>query len=142
MAAVMKQPSPAPPFVSHPIGRVDIAWICVATDDPSQLHLDEPYAVGLGHRSVVVPGTMMVGWLGQYFEEWAGGQDKLRQWRVRFVAPVWPGDQLTFTGQVSGDEIVGGERRCNGEVVVTAPDGRVVAKAWGAFAADAQELQR
>ena len=138
---MMKEPSPAPLFVSHVIGRVDIAWICVATDDPSPLHLDEPFAVGLGHRSVVVPGTMLVGWVGQYFEEWAGGQDKLRQWRVRFVAPVWPGDQLTFAGQVTGDECVDGERRCNGEVIATAPDGRVVAKAWVTFAAAQEVLQ-
>ena len=138
---MMQEPVPAPSFVSHPIGRVDIAWICVATDDPSQLHLDEPYAVALGHRSVVVPGTMMVGWMGQYFEDWAGGQDKLRQWRVRFMAPVWPGDALTFTGQLTAVEIVDGERRCSAEVFVTAPDGRAVAKAWGSFATPQEVVQ-
>ena len=134
MAVMMNKRFSAPQFVSHPIVRVDIAWICVATDDPSPLHLDEPFAISLGHPSVVVPGTMVVGWLGQYLENWAGGQDKLRDWRVRFVSPVWPDEQLSFAGNVTSQEQVGGERRCNGEVIVTAPDGRVVARAWASFA--------
>lgn len=127
---------PAPSFTSHPVARVDIAWMCVATDDPSPLHLDEPYAQALGHRSVVVPGTMLIGWLAQYFEEWAGGQEKLRTWRVRFVSPVWPGDELSLGGNSTGEELVKGERLQHCEVTATAPDGRVVAKAWGSFAVE------
>jgi len=40
-----------PPTRECPIiTRVDIAWVCVATDDPSPLHLDDAYAHEAGHR--------------------------------------------------------------------------------------------
>jgi len=129
----------APEFLSPVISRVDIAWICVATGDPSPLHLDERFATSLGHRSVVVPGTMVLGWLGQYLEEWAGGQKNLRHWKLRFTSPVWPDEQLKFSGKAAKEESTEAGHYCEVEVEVTALDGRTVAKASARFAVPAED---
>jgi acyl dehydratase len=79
------------------VTRVDIAWTCVATDDPGRLHLDEEFAVReAGHASVMAPGTMLLGWIGEHLERLAGGPEMLQAWSVRFTAPVWPGDIITL----------------------------------------------
>ncbi|MCU1481272.1 MAG: MaoC family protein [Subtercola sp.] len=103
-----------------PISRVDIAWTCVATDDPSPLHLDEPFATALGHPSVMAPGTMLLGWTGELLERIAGSPQALVSWTIRFVRPVWPGDQLT----------IGPADAASGEtsLIATRADGTVVAR--------------
>lgn len=120
-------------FISPVINRVDIAWICVATDDPSPLHLDEPFAKSVGHRSVVVPGTMLIGWFGQYFEEWAGEQKNLRDWKVRFTSPLWPDEQLKISGKTVGDSVVGTDTIREVEATAVTTDGRAVARATARF---------
>ena len=116
------------PFVTPEISRVDIAWICVATGDPSSLHLDEKFAQAAGYPSVVVPGTMLLGWIGQYLESWAGGAENLKRWKIRYTAPVWPGERIKLSGSVVEGAGEPGELNC--EVAAAAEsDGRVLAKA-------------
>lgn len=83
------------------ITRVDIAWACVATNDGNPLHLDPEYAEKAGFKDVVVPGHFLIGWVGEYLENWCGGAEWIFNWRMRFTAPVWPGDQLTLQGALS-----------------------------------------
>lgn len=124
---MIKQP---PEFLCPVISRVDIAWNCVATDDPNPLHLDPGFAVKIaGYQDVVVPGTMLVGWVGEYLEEWAGGPANLLSWRIRFVAPVWPGEQIKLSaGPLVEGPPHNGERRGTCEVTATTIEGRVVAR--------------
>ncbi|MES2414875.1 MAG: MaoC/PaaZ C-terminal domain-containing protein [Pseudomonadota bacterium] len=112
-------------FICPVINRVDIAWLCVATDDPNPLHLDINFArEKAGYQDVVVPGTLMVGWIGEYLEEYSGAPENVLDWRIRFTAPVWPGEQIKLTGNVL-EEI--GER-VKLEVIASTMEGRQVAK--------------
>lgn len=109
------------------VTRVDIAWTCVATDDPSQLHLDEEFATRAGHRSVMAPGTMLLGWVGEYLERLAGGPEGLLMWSIRLTAPVWPGDVITLS-PAPPDTTTGLPDDVGGTLVATTSGGGTVAR--------------
>jgi acyl dehydratase len=115
------------------IRRSDIELMCRATDDFSPLHLDQEFSRAAGHPDVVVPGTMLLGWVGDYLVTWAGGFENLRRWQIRFVAPIWPGESVTLEGVIVGKTSDGCIETCAGEVVATGSDGRVVGKATAEF---------
>jgi acyl dehydratase len=102
--------------------------VCVATNDNHPLHLDHRYAAEAGYQDVVVPGHMLIGWIGEYFETWCGGPLNLVSWRLRFTAPVWPGEQITLKGELVQGPAVAGPL-ANGKVTATTAEGKVVAVA-------------
>jgi len=110
-----------------PISRVAISWICVATNDSHPLHLDHEFAQQAGFKDVVVPGHILIGWIGQYLEEWCGDPRNLLAWKVRFTAPVWPGDEFTLRGEFAPDGPSGDVRKVT--VVATSREGKVCAQA-------------
>jgi acyl dehydratase len=63
------------------------------------IHHDEPFAQGAGEAGVFGMGMLHVGILGTRLARWVG-PDSIRSFRVRFKGKVWPGDVLTFSGQV------------------------------------------
>jgi acyl dehydratase len=112
-----------------PITRVDIAWTCVATNDPSRIHLDDPYArEHAGYPSVLAPGTMLFGWVGERLEELAGGPANVRRWTIRLTAPLWPGDQVRLSTDSARLVDADGDARRVVELVATTMTGTVVAK--------------
>lgn len=114
-----------PPATTCPIvSRVDIAWVCVATNDPHPLHLDHEIAKEAGFQDVVVPAHLLIGWIGQYLEDWCGGPANLIKWRLRFSAPVWPGDEITLKGEVTG--AVGPDDTFTGTVTASTKEGKTV----------------
>jgi acyl dehydratase len=119
-----------PPVVACPVvSRVDISWVCVATNDPHPLHLDHEFALKAGFRDVVVPGHLLIGWIGQYFQDWCGAPNKLLKWRLRFSAPVWPGDEITLKGELTEPAGAGGVFK--GTVTATTKEGKTVGIATG-----------
>jgi acyl dehydratase len=98
-------------LVTPPVSRVAVSWICVATNDGNPLHLDLEFAKKAGFKDVVVPGHILIGWMGQYLEEVCEGDpSRILSWKIRFTAPVWPGDQFTLKGEFAPDSGVGGVR--------------------------------
>ncbi len=120
-----------PPFpVTCPIvNRVDISWVCVATNDPNPLHLDHEFAKKAGFNDVVVPAHFLIGWIGQYFEDWCRSPANLLKWRVRFSAPVWPGDEITLKGEMTDSS--GENGTFTGTVTAITKDGKTVGIAVG-----------
>jgi acyl dehydratase len=110
-------------FVSPPVSRVAIAWVCVATNDGHPLHLDHEFARRAGFKDVVVPGHLLIGWMGQYLEDWCGDPRNVLNWKIRFTAPVWPGDRLTLKGEMAPDSPRGDVRKVT--VTATSEDGKV-----------------
>ena len=128
----MIDPHPTPARCPE-IRRSDIALMCSATDDFSPLHLDAAFARKAGHPDVVVPGTMLLGWVGDYLVTWVGEFGNLRRWQIRFVAPLWPGESVTLEGAIVGKSSDGCVEIYTGEVVATGADGRVVGRATAEF---------
>jgi acyl dehydratase len=113
-------------FVSPPVSRVAVSWICVATNDGNPLHLDREFAGSAGFKDVVVPGHILIGWIGQYLEEWCDGDPtRVLGWKIRFTAPVWPGDQFTLTGELASDSVAADV--CIVTVSATSQEGKVCA---------------
>jgi acyl dehydratase len=107
------------------ISRVDIAWICIGTNDGHPLHLDHEFAKDIGYKDVVVPAHFLIGWVGQYLEEWCGGPENILSWTLRFSAPVWPGDRITLRGEPSATSDTSREAKTV-TVQATTENGRVV----------------
>ena len=69
-----------------------------------------------------MPGHMLIGWIGQYLEDWCGDPRLILSWTVRFTAPVWPGDQFTLRGEVAPDSSSGDIRTVT--VTATSQEGK------------------
>lgn len=83
-----------------PITLTDIVRYQGASGDFQPVHHDPAFAAGAGLPQPLVigmlPAGLVAGWLSASF-----GADNVRYFRVRWSAPVWPGDTLTATGTVA-----------------------------------------
>lgn len=91
--------TPPAEWQSPAISLAMVAQVCEATNDPHPLHLDQAFARRAGYQDVVVPAHLLIGWVGQYLQDWCGATHELARWSLRFTAPVWPGDVLSLTGE-------------------------------------------
>lgn len=118
--------TPPPDRLCPVISRVDIAWVCVATNDGHPLHLDRNFAVNeAGFQDVVVPGHLLIGWTAEYLRDWGGSPSSLSKWQIRFVSPVWPDEQVTLSGEVTAST----DTSLDVKVTAKARDGRTVSAA-------------
>jgi acyl dehydratase len=135
-----------PPLVKPPVDRSQVARFAGATGDFGPLHVDEPFARNAGFPSVLVPGMLAMGFLGELVTDWLRGA-RLRRFSARFVKIVWPGDVVTVRGRVAdrrfepggryaADIEVWGENQ-RGELVVR---GAVTAQLY--YSADDETRQR
>jgi len=89
-----------PPLIKPPVDRTQIARYAGASGDFGPLHVDEPFARNAGFPSVLVPGMLAMGFLGELAVEWLRGA-RLRRFSCRFVKIIWPGDVITSRGRVA-----------------------------------------
>ncbi|MGE0212966.1 MAG: MaoC/PaaZ C-terminal domain-containing protein [Parvibaculaceae bacterium] len=133
----MREALPPPPdFVFGPVTRTDLVRYAGASGDFNPLHHDETFAREAGLPSVMAHGMLSAGLLGSFLSAWMEGRF-VRRFRVRFVAPVWPGDVLRAEGSVMremtearGFELALRLRRQDGAEVVTGT-ALVDADRWG-----------
>jgi acyl dehydratase len=90
--------------VHGPITRADIVRYAQASGDFNPVHTDERYARGTGAPTVFAMGMLPAGYLSHSLSDWIGGPHHIRRFKVRFVARVWPGDELVCTGRVEAIE--------------------------------------
>jgi len=115
-----------PALAKSPIERVQLVRYAGASGDFNPVHVDETYARASGMPSVVAPGMLIMGYLGQLLTDWArGGQ--LRSYSVKFIKLCWPNDVVVCKGRVierlgqAGRYLVGVELRAEnqkGELVM------------------------
>src|SRR6266852_361720 len=58
------------------------------------------WCVTRGLQSVYAPGMLVMGFLAQLVSDWARGA-QLRQYSVRFIKMIWPGDTVVCKGRVT-----------------------------------------
>ncbi len=86
---------PAPePIEFPPLTRTDFVRYAGASGDFNPLHHDHAYATNAGLKDVMGHGMLSAGLLGSAMTTWFG-PGSVRDFAVRFRAPVWPGDVLT-----------------------------------------------
>ncbi|MCL6637072.1 MAG: MaoC family dehydratase N-terminal domain-containing protein [Alicyclobacillus sp.] len=100
---------PLGPLALPPVSRAHIAAYAKAAGDRNPIHLDEEAARAAGLDGVVVHGMWTMAQLGRLLMEAAGPHGRLRQFAVRFVDVVRPGDTLVCTGVVTDVQTSSGE---------------------------------
>jgi len=81
--------------------RTQIVMYAGASGDFNPIHHDETFATkAAGYPSVFAHGMLTMGMTGRLLTDWLG-DGVLREYGVRFVRQVWPGDSLTAKGTVT-----------------------------------------
>lgn len=102
MTAIVPTVGASGPSVTYgPITRTDIVRYAGASGDFNPIHHDEEFARSAGFPSVFSIGMLQAGILGTYATDWLG-PERIRRYTVRFSEQVWPGDELTCSGIVTG----------------------------------------
>lgn len=81
------------------ITRTHIIKYVGAGGDFQPIHHDEAFAKSIGLPSIFANGLMHGGMLSRTITDWAG-DGVLTRYKLRFTGIVWPGDTLTFKGNV------------------------------------------
>lgn len=97
---------PPPSFIFGPVTRTHLVRYAGASGDFNPLHHDDDFARGAGLPGVMAHGMLSAGLLASFLSAWAGDRF-VRRYKVRFRAPVWPGDVLTAEGSVTGADADG-----------------------------------
>lgn len=93
-----------PPYAWQ-VTREQIAEYAEASGDRNPIHLDEDFARSVGLPGVVAHGMLTMAHLANCVVAFAGGDPKrVRKLRCRFSGLVLPGDTITFSGRVAGEE--------------------------------------
>lgn len=95
--------------------------------DPNPIHFDvrAVRALGLGDRPIN-QGPLNMGYVMNMLAAFSGSHERLRRFRVRFLANVLAGDRLRATGVVTGLRAAGGERLADCDVELTVVGGSTV----------------
>jgi acyl dehydratase len=108
--------------------RTQIVQYAGASGDFNPIHHDESFATkAAGYPSVFAHGMLTMGLTGKLVTDWLG-DGVVRDFGVRFVSQVWPGDTLTAKGKVVSIEPQGGESRVEIELVTVNQKGEPVVK--------------
>lgn len=86
------------------VTREQISAYAEASGDRNPIHLDDAAARAAGLPGVIAHGMLGMAHLANFVVAYAGDPRRLRRLRCRFSGMVLPGDTITFTGQVSGEE--------------------------------------
>ncbi|WP_243794935.1 MaoC/PaaZ C-terminal domain-containing protein [Saccharopolyspora gloriosae] len=82
-----------------PVTQTHVVRFAGAGGDFNPLHHDPEFARSAGFPGVLAMGQMHAGMLAAWLTDWAG-VEHLREYEVRFAAPVFLGDTLLFSGEV------------------------------------------
>jgi acyl dehydratase len=115
------------PIEVGPITVTDIVRFAGAGGDFNPLHHDEAVAAAAGHPGLIAMGQMQAGMLARVITDRFPLAD-VREFRVRFEAPVRPGDTLLLTAAETGREPVEGGLLVHLELLAERDDGIVAVR--------------
>jgi acyl dehydratase len=113
-----------PRLTIGPLTRQDIVRYAGAACDFSPLHYDQPFVEAAGLPTVVVMGMFTAAMASRCITDFAGA-GQVRNYKVRFVARIYPGDTINCAGKVTRKFEADGERLVEGELIVTNQKGEV-----------------
>lgn len=86
------------------VTREQIRAYAEASGDHNPIHLDDDAARAAGLPGVIAHGMLGMAQLANFVVAYAGDHRRLRLLRCRFSGMVQPGDTITFSGQVVGEQ--------------------------------------
>ncbi|MCF8609275.1 MaoC family dehydratase [Gordonia sp. HY285] len=96
------------PESTVPITATLIVSGAIATRDFQKVHHDRDVAVAAGTKDIFMNILSTNGLVNRYVTEWAGPTSRITRINIRLGAPNFPGDTMTFTGEVTardGDDL-------------------------------------
>ncbi len=98
------------PELALPLTATHIAAGAIATRDFMPVHHDRDYANSQGAPDIFMNIISTNAYCSRYLTDWAGPEAIVKALAIRLGVPVFPGTTLTFTGTVTGVEVVDGEQ--------------------------------
>jgi len=122
-----------PEHVQGPISRATLALFAGASNDHVLLHIDSDFAKDAGMPDVFAHGMLSMAYVAQFISRWIG-QDRVREWGVRFTAMTPLYASVRCSGEIIEIFDCDGERRarvkiraCTGDGILTLDGDAVVA---------------
>jgi len=102
------------PPLELPVTATLIAAGAIATRDFMPVHHDRDFARAQGAPDIFMNILSDTGYCSRFLTDWAGPDARVTRLAIRLGVPVFPGDRLVYTGEVSSVTPAGDE----GEVEV------------------------
>jgi acyl dehydratase len=114
----------ATPLVEGPLTVTDFVRYQGASGDMNPIHHDGEFARAAGFPSVFAVGMRQAGVLAAFAADTLG-PDNVRRFEVQFRAIAWPGDVITYTGEITAVEETATHTVCTVAVRATRQTGEV-----------------
>jgi len=92
------------PPLEVPLTATRIVAGAIASRDYQDVHHDAALARERGSKDIFMNILTTNGWVGRYVTDWAGPEALLRCVDIRLGAPNYPGDTMTFSGEVKAKD--------------------------------------
>jgi len=104
------------PPITVVISREKLNAYCKVTKEIVPIHFDEKVARALGFKTVVVQGVFSFSFIPKMLTEWIGNPTCIKEIEVSFIAPLYPEENVTFTGKILRKYEKDGERLLECEI--------------------------
>ncbi len=96
------QPGQELPPLSHTVTATTVVLGALASRDWRPMHHDKDFAVERnGVRDIFINTPNNAAWFERFVTDWSGPKGRLGRMNFRMKTPVFPGDQMTFSGRVA-----------------------------------------
>jgi acyl dehydratase len=113
-----------PALVDGPLTVTDFVRYQGASGDMNPIHHDSEFARAAGFPSVFAVGMRQAGVLAAYVGGHLGPEN-IRRFGVQFRAIAWPGDVITYTGEIVSLDDAGTHTVCTVAVQATRQTGEI-----------------
>jgi acyl dehydratase len=108
-----------PPLTKPPITREQLKLYAEASTDPNPIHLDDQAAKKAGLPGVIAHGMITMAFMGEFLHAIRPGQVRILEISCRFRAMTFPGDVITVSGSLNGQNVTMETRNQKGELTAT-----------------------
>jgi acyl dehydratase len=119
--------------VDGPLTITDFVRYQGASGDMNPIHHDPAFAQRAGFPGPFAVGMRQAGLLATYATDIFGAEN-IRTFRVQFRTIAWPGDTITYSGEVVAIRDEGRGSACDLELRATRDNGEVHLFGWASFA--------
>lgn len=92
------------PTLAIPLTRTLIVATAIASRDYQDVHHDPELARERGSKDIFMNILTTNGLVSRFVTDWAGPEATVRAIKIRLGAPNYPGDTMTFSGEVTGKD--------------------------------------
>jgi hydroxyacyl-ACP dehydratase HTD2-like protein with hotdog domain len=94
------------PTLDVTVDETQLFFFSAATYNGHRIHYDKHWAQTIeGYDNVLVQGPLQAALLARAIGDWIGGRGRLVSFAVQNRATAYPGELLTFGGQVTGKRL-------------------------------------